>query len=407
VRLEIEPGILAEFDRWLEGHVAGMLALPGFERADLETESEMDRTPAQAGNAVRTVRYVVRDRAALDDYLETRAQAMRRAAVDRFGDRFTATRRVLESTPLGDHEHPLLPHCRNCDARMRGQYCARCGQRARLRMITLWELLRDVVGEIFEHDSRVWRSLIPLLFRPGYLTSEYLAGRQMRYMPPVRMYLFLSIVFFVVAALGPDNGAVLQSEGGFTFSDTPPADDGEEAIDTDEGFQCNIPPDFGTGVGWLDRIFTPERLEQTCQKIAADHAASFLKALVDNLPAMMFLFLPVLALVLKVLYLGSRRYYTEHLLFALHYHAFFFLIASLSMLMWMLVRAVDRGETAAGITTAVVSLYLPWYLYRAMRRVYDQHVLIRLFKYFVLVIAYLTSLALTFAVTVIVTALSL
>jgi hypothetical protein len=96
-----------------------------------------------------------------------------------------------------------IPHCLNCGAGLVGQYCGQCGQRARSRLISMWELTRDAFGDLFELDSRLWRTLIPLLARPGRLTRDYLEGRRARYMPPFRMYLVLSLVFFLIAFFDP------------------------------------------------------------------------------------------------------------------------------------------------------------------------------------------------------------
>ncbi|MBA3564539.1 MAG: DUF4286 family protein [Gammaproteobacteria bacterium] len=423
VTLDIEPAVAPEFDDWLERHVGEMLALPGFERADLEAEIE----PGDAPRLRRTVRYTVRDRAALDDYFEQHAARLRQAGIDRFGDRLTATRRVLETSPLGDHAHPVLPHCPNCEARLKGQYCARCGQRARRRMITLCELLRDVIGEIFQHDSRVWRSFFPLLFRPGFLTSEYLAGRQMRYVPPVRMYLFLSIVFFVIAFLAGPEGELSLRPGALEW--TPPEDAAPAAVDETAGeiadetaaeapdeveateevfapldFECSdIDGELETG---LTLLVSRAAIIRSCERLLANPRA-FGRAVLANLPKMMFFFLPLLALVLKFMYFGSRRYYSEHLLFAVHFHAFFFLIVTLDILFGMSVRTLHAGAGIASVATAAMIFYIPWYLYRAMRNVYDQHLLIRLVKYLFLVVAYLVSLVIMLLITLAVTALTL
>lgn len=93
--------------------------------------------------------------------------------------------------------------CLNCGATLDGQYCGQCGQRGTSRLISLWELVRDAFGDLFELDSRLWHTLIPLLGRPGRLTRDYLEGRRARYMPPFRMYLVLSLVFFLVAFFDP------------------------------------------------------------------------------------------------------------------------------------------------------------------------------------------------------------
>src|SRR5210317_289236 len=112
-----------------------------------------------------------------------------------------------KNAPMPDH-----PNCLNCGTELRGQYCGSCGQRARGRLISLWELLQDAFGDLFEVDSRLWRTLIPLLIRPGKLTLDYLEGRRARYMPPFRMYLVLSVIFFVVAFFDPEDDLSLLFE---------------------------------------------------------------------------------------------------------------------------------------------------------------------------------------------------
>ncbi|CAN5139645.1 hypothetical protein BH24PSE2_BH24PSE2_04860 [soil metagenome] len=421
VTLEVDPEVARDFDEWLSSHVAEMLKLPGFERADLETDAE----PGESTRLRRTVRYQIRDRAALDGYFSRHATRMRQSSVERFGDRFSATRRILNTEPLGDHAHPDLMHCPNCGARQSGQYCARCGQRARRRMITLWELLREVLDEVLEHDSRLWRSVHPLLFRPGFLTREYLAGRRQRYVSPVRLYLFVSIAFFVIAFLAGPEGELTPepAEPDITYEDdtareTDAAADraaenaGETVTDAAEdadqpGFQCtNIHTGLSTGWSVLDRKLSRDAFVRSCERLMADPRA-FGRAVLANLPEMMFFFLPLLALVLKFLYLGSRRYYSEHLLFAVHFHSFFFLIVTLDVLLGMALRALGAGTGLGPVATFIIMLYVPWYLYRGMRNVYDQHRIIRLLKYLTLVIAYFVSLVCMLVLTVAVTALTL
>ncbi|MBT8130971.1 MAG: DUF3667 domain-containing protein, partial [Gammaproteobacteria bacterium] len=70
--------------------------------------------------------------------------------------------------------------CQNCRAPLTGQYCAKCGQRSQRRVVSLWVLLRELTGDLFEIDSRLWRTVIPLFIRPGHLTRDYLEGRRAR-----------------------------------------------------------------------------------------------------------------------------------------------------------------------------------------------------------------------------------
>ena len=115
---------------------------------------------------------------------------------------------------------------------------------------------------------------------------------------------------------------------------------------------------------------------------------------------MMFIFLPLIALVMAFLYLGSGRYYVEHLLFFVHYHAFFFLAGIVVLLLdWAGEKSTGPVaglvSTTEGILGTVLSIYIPLYLYLAMRRVYGQGRFWTITKYFALAIAYLACLALT------------
>ena len=223
VDLDIEAEIGADFDAWLAGHVEEMLAIAGFVSAEILADDE----PHEYGRLQRTVLYRVANRAALDHYFTHDAERMRSQGNALFDNRFTARRRILSgSRELPDHsEIEVVKSCRNCAEPLTGQYCQNCGQRDRSRMISLWELVSDLLGDLFEVDSRLWRSLIPLLFRPGNLTREYLAGRQVYYTPPLRMYLVLSILFFVIASIGNTTSqlSIDGAELGGTTSDPAPA----------------------------------------------------------------------------------------------------------------------------------------------------------------------------------------
>src|SRR4051812_48186912 len=103
--------------------------------------------------------------------------------------------------PLSAPPPPAAPAakthpCANCGAPMHGPYCYACGQPEKGMIRQLASVMADVLDTIFNIDSRVFRSLLPLYFRPGYLTLEYFAGRRVRYVTPFRLFFFLCIVAF-------------------------------------------------------------------------------------------------------------------------------------------------------------------------------------------------------------------
>ena len=117
-----------------------------------------------------------------------------------------------------------------------------------------------------------------------------------------------------------------------------PDDPGESGEETGDGFHIRVNGDDGpqadcqvedfsiSGPDWLKRRLTPERLVHICEQIKKDHGRQFVQNLYDNVPIALIVLLPIMAFVLKALYPLSRRYYVEHLLFFVHFHAFMFLI---------------------------------------------------------------------------------
>ena len=201
VNLDAEAGIEGPFDTWLRDHIADVLQFDGFLSAEV-----LDDATAPEGRIRRIVQYRLRNQAALEEYLREHAPRMRAQGVEKFGERYTATRRVLAHREEFIRGAFSTENCLNCGEVLRGQHCSHCGQRAKVRVLSLGTLLRDLLGDLTNFDSRIWRTLRPLAFRPGALTVEYLRGRRTHYSPPFRMYLILSVVFFVLTTLGGNPG---------------------------------------------------------------------------------------------------------------------------------------------------------------------------------------------------------
>ncbi|MFT5501991.1 MAG: hypothetical protein ACI88G_002132, partial [Woeseiaceae bacterium] len=198
VTLSVDPDVIDEFDAWLVNHVEEMLEIPGFARASVFAADDDEN-----GRPQRVVHYYLDSEADLEQYLAGPADIMRQSAVEHFDVRFSASRRILHSTDVIDGTLRPIEICLNCNTALSGQYCGSCGQRSRSRLISIWELVQDAFGDLLELDSRVWRTLIPLVTSPGKLTRDYLEGRRVRFMPPFRTYLVLSILFFLVAFFDP------------------------------------------------------------------------------------------------------------------------------------------------------------------------------------------------------------
>ena len=146
---------------------------------------------------------------------------------------------------------------------------------------------------------------------------------------------------------------------------------------------------------WVQRRLTRDRLEGICERISADGAKTFTELLLDNIPIALIVLLPIMALVLKGLYPLSRRYFVEHLLFFVHFHAFFFLILTLQILFSRLGTMVFIPEPVVVLVVVAASFYIPVYLYKAMRSVYMQGHFLTFTKYIALAVAYTAGVTFT------------
>jgi len=91
-------------------------------------------------------------------------------------------------------------HCLNCEESIspEDQFCSHCGQGVHRTKITFQEFINELLSGLFNYDSKLWRTLGIILSRPGKLPADYISGKQARYMNPFRLYLNVTILFFVI-----------------------------------------------------------------------------------------------------------------------------------------------------------------------------------------------------------------
>jgi len=306
---------------------------------------------------------------------------------------------------------PALPaasaRCENCGAAVSGRYCGSCGQRREAPVHSLWHFAKVAAEDLTHADSRLWRTLGALLLRPGRLTREFFAGRRARYLPPVRLYLVLSVVFFLWASAGHQVrlATLAASEHGAPAVTVTPLEDEEILAKPLPGESAEQRAErvCASGVNydgpWQRQIQPAAR--SACVRMLADNFRSLREAFLHNLPRAMFLFLPLLAAAMMLLYWRPRHYYIEHLLLFVHNHAFVFLALMLATVLSALLPAVS------GVLRVAVTLYIAWYLYRSMRVVYGQGPWLTLGKLALLSLFYLVSGALMLLLTFVSSALTL
>ena len=278
--------------------------------------------------------------------------------------------------------------CENCGALLHGPYCSECGQKAAERILPVWHMVNEALEAVFELDLRVLRTLPKFLFLPGRLTKEYLNGRRKRYIRPFRLYLFSTFVLFAVIAFTTTGGfgLVLDPQGAVRLnppdtevtagrvSDTTATSESASSLFGDPAERERVAKKLASDssavtVGLFDDPAANRRAEQMLRTKVAEavrNPREFVGDLIDRGPYLMFLMLPVFALLLKLLYIRRGRLYMEHLIFSLHVHALAFFAFTAGVLL---------EQTSVG----ALNVAAPWvaaspllYLILAMSHVYDQ-----------------------------------
>lgn len=325
-------------------------------------------------------------------------------------------------------------HCEDCGAELHGHYCSNCGQVAVDYRRSFRHVIADVAESFLNWDSKFTKTLGLLLLSPGWLTNQFVAGRRTRYLHPLRVYLLVSIVFFLCARfvpfqVKPPDAAKMTAEerakveqamqkpgipeavreqvlrnlaeqqkkeaAKSGLSAIPPAVPSPPPPDKDESLR----PQPGDAA-------PPSWLKQRLREKVGPHGSNVelvSKTLRDNISTMMLFCIPLFALVLKILYLRQGRFYIEHLVYALHIHAFFYIAVLLTVFSGM---AANRWVPALeGPLVWILVLAMVVQVFRSIRQVYRQSWLMTTFKFFFGGAIYFFVLVLALAVTGIATLL--
>lgn len=298
--------------------------------------------------------------------------------------------------------------CLNCGDPTPGNYCPQCGQPKRQVRVSVRVMALDVIEDQLALNRALPGTLSGLLLRPGFLTNEYIAGRIVRFIPPFRLYLVASVVFFLllsffglralervdidtgspenarleaariaaaeVETLGQIDTTALSPEARQSLAEATAAFVRASAAlggDTLSAAGLGTMPrgmlqpwarniTINTGSSRRDSLLKSRILDRYGHLPIDQALREFAPAYVEYLPHMVFLMLPLFAFMLKLLYIRRNRYYAEHFVFSLHVHAFIFLMFILMLLI--------RHE----YFILAASLWILVYLWLAMKRVYRQ-----------------------------------
>jgi hypothetical protein len=249
--------------------------------------------------------------------------------------------------------------CKNCNSELVGLYCSECGQK-NTELLSVKAIVKELTDNMFSFDSRFFITLKYLIIKPGFLTKEYWAGRRTTYLPPLRMYLVLSVFYFFLNSFMSE-GILVQIVGK------------ENQKPNSETFAFNtdgVPQIFHFIVDNLNRGIkvTDER------RLSKDFVG-------DYMPSAMFILMPFMGLLLLLVYKKKKLFYSYHLITVLHFHCFVFFLNSV--------------EELIPIIEDIIPLFFFYYAVSMLKVIYQESWVKTAMKFMMLLVTYGTSVGLT------------
>lgn len=300
------------------------------------------------------------------------------------------------------------PHaCANCGSSLAGHFCSICGQPNTQVRRPFYSLLRDLLNVLLDLDGRAYRSVFFLFTRPAFLSNAYLDGQRFRYTPPLRLFLAISIIFFVVlttqnalenlsAALN-EAQATQAGEAPATSNDDEPFIQGEFDEEDLEGIyelieQINLPFLSAQANDNLHAVMR-EQARENYEDLVSDPAGT-LSNLLEYITVFMLTMMPLMALIQKVLFFPSGRLYIEHIVLTLHNTAFVILVFLLSTLLEVVVaRDVFLLSGTADVLDSLIMLWAPIYLLLSLKFFFGWGWFISIFLFLLMSLIYAICMA--------------
>jgi len=289
-------------------------------------------------------------------------------------------RKKIKEHQVTDYDFSICPNCGETEV---GKYCPNCGQSNKDFNKPLKEILGDLLDSI-NLDIRLLNTLIPFFLKPGFLTEEYFKGRRKRYVPPIRMYMIFSILFFFLVQYATSDDSKKESVG---ININENADSIENKSSNTAQHQAifiqgdSLQPDSSITTDNINR----QELEKIKKEALNDTSATswekqlviggfnaaekkdvFFDRFLNNISYVLFLLMPVFALILAMFLWKSRLLYVKHLIFSINFHSFIFGLSSLLIVLMKLF--------PDSISDFIVYLWwgIPIYLMLGIKRFYNR-----------------------------------
>ena len=336
--------------------------------------------------------------------------------------------------------------CLNCGTETIGRYCPACGQENIEPKQTVWHLLTHFFSDLTHFDGKFFITVKDLFAKPGFLSKEYMVGRRARYLDPIRMYIFTSAFFFLIffsfinvkkIPLGDEAKTEIQKDSDLKELISR-AKTARDSLDILRNYNNGANPFVKINVdsssktkghtnlmyhtlesydssqkvlpaeqrdGWLKRRISTRIIviEQRLEKEQGVFFRELISNFIHSFPKMLFISLPIFALLLKLLYVRRKQfYYVDHGIFAVHLYIFSFLLL-LVYFGIMELRSNTRWHWL-NLLFIPIFIYPFFYYYKAMRKFYGQgrgktilkYILLFILSFFVMLLIFISGAVFTF-----------
>lgn len=319
-------------------------------------------------------------------------------------------------------------NCLNCNAEVQGRYCQNCGQENVEPKETVWHLISHFFQDITHFDGKFFSTIKYLFTKPGFLSREYMAGRRARYVNPIRLYVFTSAFFFLIffSFMKIDNNTIANEVkmNNKTFDQIEAMDSSEFKIFTSNlkkwngkdsmpmskaefksYFDSSLKGDIHftntdykskaaydsvlrsgkNNDNWVERqlIYKEIELNEKYHNEGGKALTEYVNILLHSLPQMLFVLLPLFAFILKLLYIRRKEYYyVNHSIFSIHFYIFSFITMLFIFALNKLNNELNWSVINYIVGLSVLGIF--FYLYKAMRKFYQQRRAKTIFKFFLL-----------------------
>ncbi len=285
--------------------------------------------------------------------------------------------------------------CANCQYQFDGvdNYCPNCGQENHSHHAPFKHIFIELIESLTHFDTKFFATVKALFLKPGLLTKDYIEDKRARYVPPVRLYIFVSFIFFFLLSLLSNNDKEIDSSDGqvrkanISIAGHEDVRDSIVSILRKEKSVTNAMIDSLITVkspndGWILKLFLKQSIRINLGIITQDDVEH---AYIKHLGIVVFVLMPIFALLLKILYIRGKRLYIEHLIFSVHFHAFIFAVFIFTLLLYTI---TNEGEWSLLLCSVV-----PIYGTLALRKVYGNNWFKTIAKALLLSIAYTTCIS--------------